>query len=349
MTVVTNKAQPTTFPESSLRHLLVNKQFFEEAACVWMQNKRFSIRNFGNLQRLLEAMNAAERFLFRHMKSLCVGNSRAFVSAYRLPKLRCLVVKIDSLDFSTREKEAWLDEFTDAELTSPHLLGSLCNFRGVQKLQIAWAEPRSLTELKTKHIEQWQHLKAQVESLVRDIVTLPKERSDDPEANMSFGEALSKMRLASNQREKKKAKEERKAQKAIAPLQASEIPTTQDLFVRLFHARPGALFQWVHRAKRHMLQCKDTKDDAQADASSSDDSSDDTDTTLSSDCELFEGHAPSVFRPMLPPPPMLTRPPPPTLSFVPRLPRPPASIRPSTAQSEALVNFFDVGSESEGD
>lgn len=257
-----DKSKPSTFPTSSLGHLLINRQFFEEAATTWVRSKTFEFYSTWSLKNFLEAANAVELYVFRQMrfvsfKNICRCPFSRVVPF--LPSLQSLHLELDASEFlmcRDDDKVPWLDSFTDAEIISDDLFGPTCEVRGLKGAGIEWVHESS----SHRSSEPWKQFKAQVKRLLQDITTSPRETTMTPVRPTTFDEALAAFMARPPKAEKKAnaAPNMVAGSEQVEPLKVADIPDTEDKMVRLFHTRPTALLGFLREARNLALECEES-------------------------------------------------------------------------------------------
>lgn len=203
-------SQPNPFPTTFLAHLLVSKQYFDEAVQVWAQRKVFIFSS--DLDGAFAAFatgTAAERHLLRSIRTLKVGGyfpseDRTITSVLSLQYFPRPFSR-STLDFIldyTRDKSIRHDDFL--EVAPKLMVDSWLKYRGMRSLTIQW---RLLFFISVEHEEGWREewwfrFYHQVQKLVNDMILQPREQTSATTRPWTFDCALKEAMAARDARHK---------------------------------------------------------------------------------------------------------------------------------------------------
>lgn len=121
-------AQAATFPESSLSHLLCNKQFFFEASRVWAASKVVTCEDSSVFQECMGHFQSMDLQVLQHITEIRFTSTIFDFGARQIqryiPRLARLSVRLlpRQLELENSTKICWEDDFTDAELAKVPLV-----------------------------------------------------------------------------------------------------------------------------------------------------------------------------------------------------------------------------------
>lgn len=225
----------------------MNKQYFAESCHIWYRSKTFCFLSSRDVACFANSEDPIQRYLFGSVAQLelldtCLY-SIALDELHSVPKLRSLVVRIPAYNIEGMfpgKKIPWLDAFSDIELAASYYVQQLLAIRGLRTIEFRWGDSNEFK--KPQHHVKWAAFKAQLETLVRDVVTQPREKEKSIRT-MTLDEAL----------KAKKSEVANKWQTPVAkappsetpPLSKTDIPTSEAEMLRLCLSRPAALFNWI--------------------------------------------------------------------------------------------------------
>lgn len=235
--------------------LLVSKQYFEEAIRIWAQSKVFYIDLAHKLNHVLDTGSAIERHLLRHIKSLRTSDrsSAHYKAIARMSSLQHVTMApLDEWWFHhDSEKSIWYDDFTDHELAKDRNIQVVLTYRGLRSLTCGWQEP--YREWTPSERSKWESFKKQVQKLIDDVVSQPKEQTNATMPHWTFAQALeeaSKAGQATKSLASSMSTPAVPAPQSPTPLTDNEVPETETGLLRLFMTRPQALTAWLKDSKK---------------------------------------------------------------------------------------------------
>lgn len=230
--------------------MLVNKQYLEETARVWLRTKTFVIFA-SNLESALGRMNPWEKYLMLSITSLRTSWPDSEMTVLRkMPNFTRLETGLEDSDFETNdtEKSPWIDEYTDAEIAANRYVRKLLVLRGLKDLKINWslhfAKPNS------EEMDKFERFKLQVKTLIEDIVYQPRDHIEPIKTALSLKEALAKSPPVVNASGRISITEPSSLKQKVSALADDEVPENQDSLVRTFLLHPEAMTKWIREAKR---------------------------------------------------------------------------------------------------
>lgn len=236
-------SQPNPFPTTFLAHLLVSKQYFDEAVQVWAQRKVFTFSS--DLDGAFAAFatgTAAERHLLRSIRTVKVGGyfpseDRTITSVLSLQYFPRPFSR-STLDFILdyiRHKSIRHDDFL--EVAPKLMVDSWLKYRGMRSLTIQW---RLLFFISVEHEGNWREKSLfrfyhQVQKLVNDMILQPREQTSATTRPWTFDCALKEAMAARDARHKSMPTPTVSDTDTIfpAPLEDSEIPTAEAELLRI--------------------------------------------------------------------------------------------------------------------
>lgn len=244
------------YPESDLSHLLVNKQYFQESCRVWLRSKTFSFEYSREMEAFASSKDPIQRFMLAYVSSIDLSDQPWHIDGMvTLPLLRSFSVELHDLTMKNAlgGKTPWLDDYSDVELADMGIIQNLLDLRGLHSVKINWRENHFQLK-EPQHLVKWAAFKIQVESLVRDVVTQPREMTWSVRANLTLDEALRAKKDTTI--DKALASEATFPSAKLSPISDEDIPSTENQALRLFLSRPAALFRWMRDAADKSMRHK---------------------------------------------------------------------------------------------
>lgn len=242
--------QPTPFAESPLGHLLVNKQYFEEACRVWIRNTTFCFDSEWTMEKFVNCQDPIHRLTLHSVAKIISNDSIALEHIWKkkardLQSLRSLSTPFSKslLCSDIPNKRPWLCDYTDVELASIGHLRSMLAFRGLRNLELRWPPFEEARKPSDQH--RLAQFKIQVQRLIDDVVTQPREESSTNLRTETLDEAFQQRKDFTAAQLQQQLLEE---SKIVNALPEREVPRSEEQMLRLCLTRPKALFKWIRDA-----------------------------------------------------------------------------------------------------
>lgn len=241
--------------------MLVSKQFFEEAARVWVKSKTFQVDHVVTLGNMRWPAPEVDRALLQHISSLKITRaSNDFHEQVEwLPNLLDVTSTVYPRELRYGDKVAGLDDYTDEELLTTSYARAMLPMRGLRSLTIEDEYCHKLA--KPEELAKWKKLVQQLRRLLCDTVTHPREPSGSNKPPVSFNAALAAAMAAKKGGKHIPLPPTWTSTGTFKSLEFHEIPETEDEVMRLVLSRPKATLEWMRNAKSQLTRdaCQDPK------------------------------------------------------------------------------------------
>jgi hypothetical protein len=239
------------FSESIVSHLLISKQFFDEAVSVFFRDLKL-LTDLYTLSRMEQSSNHTEREIFNHLQSVALWSFGFHTPDYvralvNLPHLREVTMELTYQILGTPDDEdAWSRPLMEAELVRCPTMKALLDLRGLRRLDISkntrYSGPISLEE---KAILQANL--DQAEKLIRNQAFKPRPKGAKVKHPRGIAQALKSAKFFNPLPPRSSLALE--AGQAPKPLRDNQIPSDPSAFVRLMLDRPQDLLAWTKDIK----------------------------------------------------------------------------------------------------
>ncbi|KAK5125225.1 hypothetical protein LTR85_000901 [Meristemomyces frigidus] len=253
----THKA--TSFPDCVVSHLLVSKQYFDEAAHAYFRKKTLRIQCWSELARFADGKSPVQRELASLVTRLDMSNSSSSAPYYvqkldNLPNLSGLIIRIDESTITpTEDKVPWLDDMADAELIQCQPLAGFIQLRGFPDVEIrAGTSCKSYVTNAQEAARLTRHLD-KAEDFIRQAATKPRPAPQQSLHPVGIAKALELVAHSTPLRRGCALEQESHAERG-ASLEDDDVLRSADAFVRLFLSRPQGVFAWAKDLKERASQ-----------------------------------------------------------------------------------------------
>lgn len=260
--------QPQDFPESPFSHMLVNKEFFVQAAECYVRNHTFLFSSIYDLRSVLKAEGAAKKGFLHCIASLKLSTMNCHSTLSTLPGLRD-VECIFSPQFlsSADHRNPWHSEFSELDFVGISGIRELLKLRGLKHIRVT---PSSTPPTKcTSEQDIWERNVRRLNDLLCEVTTRPRVMSaDEPQDSRAWihpQTGVITLRAPQNSenwihlqtavRPKKASEHEAdKDMRGSKEFSVDDIPSTERDFIRMLCERPREFFDWTQKAKNQMRE-----------------------------------------------------------------------------------------------